>query len=430
MFIYRILWQSKFHFIELWLGYTNTMTALHDKNKTPLYAYVIVICVCMTVFVGDYSAYQLPPLSHFIIPQLDITDAEFSRLFAAAMIPGVLFCLISGLLCDKFGTKLTIGVGLAISAIGIIGRVFIIDYNSIYASLFLIGITATFTSANIPKIIVNWVPPQKVGLFVGICISGGPVAMTVAMATTALFPSVKSAFILSAIICALVLVLWFTFMKEKPKGLGHASQTKAIKEVPLLEGLRIVIRNKYIWMVGLSSGFMLSAAISASTFLPRALQIEKELDAVASGALTSSIMIGNIIGSIVGPIICMKVGKMRPILFAGCMIMALGVAFSWNYASGVVLSVCLILTGVAGASVLSLLTSSVVLFRGIGPRIAGTAGGFACTIRMILCSTIPPYVIAPIANGDFTILFIIAGLMAVIAGFISLRILDVYSKKF
>lgn len=405
------------------------MTETINNKKMPKYAYVIVVCIFISVFIADYSSYQMPPLSHLIIPELKINDAEFARLFAAGLIPGVLFCLISGLLCDKFGTKRVIGIGIAVTALGVIARVFFLTYVSLYISLFLIGVTATFISSNIPKIIVSWVPPNKVGLMVGICISGGPVAMTIAMSTTALFPSIKAAFAASAILSVLVLIAWSIFMREHPKEkIFGKIYSEEIQNIPLMEGLKTVIKKKNIWLVGICSGLILSTAISTSTFLPRALQLDKGIDAAASGAVTSFIMIGNIVGSILGPMICMRIGKMRPFLFVSCLVMALGIAFSWKYFSGVTLSICLFLTGVAGASALSLFTSVVVLFKGVGPQIAGTAGGFACTIRMLLCTLLPSYVIAPLANENYTILFFLAGLAAVLAGIISLKIPDVYTR--
>lgn len=409
-----------------------TLREITPEIKNRRYAYVIVACAFLTVFLGDYSTYQLPPISHLVIPELGINEADFSRIFTSSMIPGVLFCLVAGLLCDKFGQKLCIGIAIVISGIGMVGRIFATDFTSMFICMALMGVIATFITANAAKIVVNWAPPEKFAILVGVVLAGGPTAMTIAMATTALFPSSRAAFTATAILCAVIFTMWCIFMKNKPKEINQDNKSAEIidiKEPPLFQGLASVAKNKQIWLVGICTGLVLSGAICTSTFLPRALQFEKGLDAVSAGGMTSFIMIGNIVGSIIGPVICYRIGKIRPFLFVACIIMAIGIAFSWKYAEGFLLGVCLFITGVACSAILSQLTSIPVLFEGVGPKLAGTAGGFIGTIRMLICLAVPSYVIAPIAGDNYTLLFILTGILPIIAAILNLRITDVFAKN-
>lgn len=70
----------------------------NNKVKVSRYAYVIVAIAFLTNFVANYPQYQLSPLSHIIMPEFDLSIAQFSSLFSSAMIPGVLLSLAAALL--------------------------------------------------------------------------------------------------------------------------------------------------------------------------------------------------------------------------------------------------------------------------------------------------------------------------------------------
>lgn len=67
---------------------------------------------------GNYPQYQMSPLAYKIIPALGLTNSQFSTIFSAAMIPGILFSIMAGMLCDRFGAKRLITVGLVIGSAG------------------------------------------------------------------------------------------------------------------------------------------------------------------------------------------------------------------------------------------------------------------------------------------------------------------------
>ena len=401
-----------------------------QNNKINRYAYVIVFVAFFTIFVSDYSAYQVPPLSHLIIPALNIDESQFAILFAAYMIPGIILCTVAGMLCDKFGARVCIGIALVFPTIAVIFRVFTTSYSAFYICMLTLGIIPAFVATVTPKLISNWMPPQKVSIMVGIALAGGTVGTTAAMSTSAIFPSLKTAFTTSAIFCTLAFVLWIVLIRDKPKEpISGSNISSDTPQVPLLEGLKKVITNKHMWLIGICMGLVLAPAVCTSTFLPRALQLERGMDAVAAGALSSVVTLGNIAGTIFGPIICMLIGKLKPYLFCTCMVMSIGIAFSWKITNSTLAVVCLFITGFAIAAVITQLISLPIFFKEIGPPLAGTAVGFVSTIRLVFAVVLPSYVITPITGNNFSLLFIIAGSLPIVASFLSLLIPDFFSKK-
>ena len=399
------------------------------------YEYVIIVTTFLAVVITNYVGFQFPPLSHLIIPELDIDEAAFSKLFASFMLPGVLLSLVGGLLCDKFGTKRCITVCSIISFIGIVGRIFIFEYGAFYIFMFLAGIMQMLVAINVPKIMANWVPSGKIGVYIGFIMAGSPLGMALAMATSAMFPSIKSAFISSAIAYFVVMLIWIIFLKNSPNDRKENNRENLINKpsavvdtIPLGKGLKIVMKNKYMWLMGICFGFFLSAVTTINTFLPLALQVEKGMSAVTAGGLTSITMIGNIFGALAGPSICYRIGSIRKYLVATTFLMAILTAFVWKDTDGIVLIIGLFVLGFAVSAALTQMISMPVLFKDIGATLAGTASGFVTTIRLFLSILLPSYIIMPLVGDNYVLLYYIMGGFGLIAGAMSIALPDFFQE--
>lgn len=404
------------------------MEKLNQRPVSKNYAYIIVACAFLINFIGNYPQYQLSPLSYLIMPELNLSTAQFSSLFSSAMIPGILFSLVSGILCDKFGAKACIGVAGIISALGVCGRLFASNFTTLFICMTLSGLIATFLNSNVGKIIGNWFPPEKVGVMVGITMAGSTAAMAIAMGTTAMFPSVSSAYLVAAIISVAVMVFWFIFMKNKPNNTTQSNVSQP-PQVSLSECLKTIIRNKNIWVIGISLGLVLGANMCLSTFLPQALQAARGFSATSAGGVSSVITFGSLAGSIFGPMICAKFGRMKPYLIICCAITALGTAFAWQAPAGAALFIALFITGFAASATISQMISIPAMLPDVGPVFAGTAGGLVATLQLLCGVILPSYVIAPLTGDNFSALYLMGGALALIAAVLVLAIPELLSKQ-
>lgn len=398
-----------------------------NKKKTQRYGYVIVGLIFLFNFAANYPQYQLSPLAYLLMPQLDLSAAQFSQLFSSAMIPGILLGIISGLLCDRFGTKKCITIAGILSAIGIVGRIFAPSFAIMFLCMLLIGVIASFVNSNLAKIIGTWFPPEKISIMVGIGMAGSTCSMAVAMGTTAMLPGVKFAFTAAAVFMIAVLLLWIFFMKENPK--GTQGEEKEAPAVSVKECILKLIKVRHIWVIGLAIGMVLAGSMCLSTFLPSALQSVRGFSAEAAGGLSSVITFGSLAGTILGPILCAKIGKMKPYLIVSSVITALGFGAAWLAPEGIAMMLALFCTGFISSSVITLLYSVPVMLPQVGVAYAGTAGGIVATIQLICGVGIPSYVLTPLIGSNFTLLFIVGGALSLIAALLILTLPEVYKSQ-
>ncbi len=393
---------------------------MHNKSRN--YRWVILFIMAIGVFGPNYTQFQLSPLAPQIIETFGLTNLEFSSVFTSPMIPAIIFSLIAGLLVDKYGAKKIIAIALLVTALGTIWRIWTDSYLTLFVSMFLTGIGITFLNANGPKIIGSWFPPEKVGTMMGIFLSAATLGMTLGMGTTAMLPSIKSAYIIAAIISVMALLLWVLLMKSPPTVGTQESSNDGI-----LGSLKVCLKSRNVWITGFALLFLFGLNLSISSFLPTALG-QRGVDPIASGVYASMVTFGNLTGCLIMPMLAAKLGRNKPIILTMALIGAIGGAFAWLAPVGLLLYGALFTTGVAIGSLMPILVSIPIQLPEIGPKYAGTAGGVVSTLQLLGAVTIPTYVAAPIAGDNFHLFFIIGGLSAFLTFLLSLALPEVGRK--
>ena len=367
---------------------------------------MVIIIASIGLFSPNYTQYQLSPLAPDIIATFQLTLSQFSSIFSAPMIPAIFIGLLSGLLVDKYGMKTVIGIALIIAAVGSCLRIFAVNYTTLYSYMIMVGMGATFLNPNSAKIVGSFFPPEKVSSKVSILFASATLAMTIGFATTAFFPSIKSAFIVAGAISVLAAGLWWIFMKE-PNKIKETVNNK-MQTISMKEGLLIVIKNKPVWIIGFCLFGILACNVAMNSFLPTAL-IQRGIDQVTAGMYSSITTIGYLVGCLTAPIITTKLGKMKPVLFVMGIIAVLGAGFAWQLPEGILLGAGLFIAGGAMSGMMPLLFSIPIQLPEIGAKYAGTAGGFTSTLELLGAVLVPAYIITPIAGSNMTLYFILSG---------------------
>lgn len=340
-----------------------------------------------------------------------LSMSQFSSIFSAPMIPAILLGLISGLLVDKYGIKVVIGIGLIATATGTILRVFAVDYATMYLEMIMIGLGSTFLNTNAAKVMGVYFPAEKISTAMSILLASASLGMAVAMATTGLFPSIKSAFVFAAVISIAGAVLWLFFVKTPQKIKTTEVQRNA--SVSIRAGLKAVIKSRFVWIDGFCLMGILACNVAMSSFLPTAL-VGRGISTVAAGIYGSVMTVGSLAGCLIAPVIANMVGKMKPVLFTLAAIAAAGASFAWKMPDGLWLGFGLFATGAAFSGMIPLCMSIPIQLPEIGPLYAGTAGGFTGTLEFLGAVLIPTFVITPIAGTNMNTFFILAGFCMVV----------------
>lgn len=368
------------------------------KNKSS-YGKIVIIVLFIALVLGNYFQYQLSPLGPVLMKEMGLSASQFSSVFSSPMIPAIFLGIIAGMLSDKYGVNRLAAIGLAVTAVGLCIRPFATGYASMMGTMILGGVGVTFLNVNMSKIIGGWYPPERVGTMVGIVMVGSTLGMTVGTATTAMMPSYTFAFAVSGIAAVVVFILWVLFMKD-----GESEQ-KA--QESSLESLKIVLKSKNIWLVGLCLMCVLGCNVAVSAFLPTALQ-SRGISAATSGVMASVMTVGSLLGSLLGPTVCGRMPSMKAFLIGLGAAAGVCAAFGWLGAMPII-AVSLLLAGFCIGTLIPLYMSFPMLLPEIGPRYAGSAGGAITTLELLGAVVIPTYVITPIAGENFILMFLLAG---------------------
>jgi sugar phosphate permease len=386
-----------------------------------------LVAVCLGYIAPNYAQYQLSPLGPSLMQELGITASQFSSLFTAPMIPAILFSIVAGILVDRHNPRIVLGVAFVISTIGAALNLFGSSYGQLFLGFALTGLSAAFLNSCAAKLLGVWYEPSAISGKLGLANACSMAAMTIALATTALFPSRRAAFAVALGLFVIVTLVWFALYRtpdEEESDVGpEADSTPSSngERSGLGHLLRRVMSNWRIWDVGFVLFFILGANVVMSSLVPTVLGT-RGMDSVKAGYYTSAYTIGALVGCVVSPMLAKKLGGSRNTVALFCAVAAILVAFGWRAPEGIPLALALFGSGAMLGGALPLLLSVPINLPGVGPELAGTAGGLVATIQLLGAVILPSYVLIPFAGGDLAVTFVLAGCCALISAILSLLI--------
>lgn len=387
------------------------------KNSTAKYGYFVLLLLCLGITLPNFAQYQITGFGKDAIAEFlgrELSDSQFSLVNMAPLIPGAFLSLISGLLVDRFGPRRVITTGVVLSAIGVVLRVSLDSYGTIIASMILMGVCATFLNSNAPKVLGTWFAPGKASILLGIFLAVANVSMALGTGIVAAFDTVHAAFVCAAAVAIVIAVLWVLFMRDN-KNAPEGIETKVEEEkIPVLVCIKICAKSKGVWLAAFCMMCICTATVGATQFLPTALQsrgVSKETASLCGMCIT----IGATVGCLVSPTLSTLLKHPKRWMFAGGLIAAAGASFAWRITNVPVMVICLLITGFLTSGFSPIVNSLPLSLEEIGPRYAGTAGGFIATIQLIGNVVLPTYVICNIVgNNNYNGMFMCFGALMLI----------------
>jgi NNP family nitrate/nitrite transporter-like MFS transporter len=377
-------------------------------KKTRNMTLVVVALVFVGMFLGNYGQYQLAAVPSMVYQQFNLTDVQFSSIMTAPMLPAIFLSIILGILVDKFGIKVMVGICYACAMAGFILRVFATDYSMMFIGMMLTGIGCAVLNSNLSKIVASLYPMEKIGTVVGILMAGSTGSMAVAYGTTAFFPSLEAAFWVTAVVSVVMTVAWLILVREAD---FHQLENGMPQDsTPVMEAITTSLKSKNIWLMGLSLMLLLGGATVISNFQVAYLTGIKGYDELVAGSFGTVLMIGSLLGSIFVPVFVTKSNKPGLLLGGIGLLAAVSVLGMVMLPTGGIY-VASFLNGFLRSGIISVMMSLPVMFKEIGPKYAGTAGGLTVTLELIGAVLIPTYVVIPLTGGNMTAYFYVAAIL-------------------
>ena len=230
----------------------------------------------------------------------------------------------AGMLYDRFGTRFVLCVASLIATVGLIIFTATDNYTVAGCGRFAMGLGCAFAYIGTLKIASIWLPANRFGTVAGLATAIGMLMgaasqtyFTRIVAVIGYQQSLHFAVITGVVISAIMLLI----MRNQPRtALPSVPQTTPVNLSQLMSALRIILRNKQMWLIG---------AIGCLLYLPSSvfldlwgipyLKVVYGITQEHAVAISSCVFYGWIIsGPIIG-IISDKIIKRRvlPLTFTG-----------------------------------------------------------------------------------------------------------------
>ena len=393
-----------------------------EKKKTVSKGIIFLITALFFAaqFIDNYGDFQMAAIPGRIFEAFHLNDMQFSSLITAPMVPSIFLSIVIGMLVDRFGFPKIVGIWLIIAALGYTLRCFVTDYTGMLVAMALSGFSCMVVNANLSKFASSLYPMEKVGLVVGIIMAAANAATALSFPTTALIPSLQVIFWIPTVASIVCAVLWILFARER---LFQNSHAPAEEKVSVRESLLLCLKNRSLWLAGLTQFLLLGASMVITNFHVAALTTLHGYSETGAGSFNSVLMIGSILGSIFLPIYVTKKPERAPV------VVFLMLAVSALSCYGMVMLptwgiyVCAFLNGALRSGVIATMLTIPVLLKEIGPRNAGTAGGLIITMQLLGGVVVPTYIIVPLGAGDYNRYFLIASIFMFLSGVVAFTLM-------
>ena len=379
--------------------------------------FLITALLFLAQFIGNYGDYQVAAIPSSIYAAFHLTDMQFSSIITAPMLPCIFLSIVIGLLVDRYGIPKIVGVFFVLAAAGFILRHFARDYPVLLISMALAGCGCMVVNSNIAKLASALYPMDRVGTVVGILMAGSNAASALAFATTSMLPSLKVVFLIPTVGSVICAALWFVFARAS---LFTDSRESDEDRASVMDSLKLCFKSRSLWLAGLTLFLILGGTTVLTNFHVSALTTLKGYSEVLAGSFSSVSMVGAILGSIFLPIFVTKKPEKAPLLIFVMLLICAAAAYGMLSLPAAGIYVCAFLNGALRSGIIATLLMTPVLLKEIGPKNAGTAGGFILTLQLLGCVVVPTYVIVPLGGGNMTTYFILAAVCFLLAAAVCL----------
>ena len=359
---------------------------------------------------------SLPVLFTEISADLNLSIQQIGIVWGAASFASFLVSIPMGIVGDRFGPRLTIGIACLL--VGVFGalRAFSYDYVSFIITVLLHGFVTPAIPPNIHKTAGAWFPDQR-GFATGIVSAGFAIGLTLGSAFSASFLSPLlggwgNVLILYGALAIVFGLLWLVFHPS-------AEQQTSKDRPALIDSLRYVAQSRQLWLIGIGTGSFWACYRGFSGYLPLYLK-EIGWDPVIADRSLAAFFLISLIGVMPLSVLSDRMKARRIFLVVSLGMMGLGV-LTLSFASGILIWLAILAAGFFFDSYMSIHQAAAQEVDGITYTYVGTALGFMATLREAGGFIGPPIGNA-LAEYGLSTPFIFWGIMGIIGAIILSRL--------
>ena len=331
----------------------------------------------------------IPSIAPLIRESLDLSVAQAGSFLSAYYIGPVLMSLPAGWVADRWGVRSAMILGQAVIAVGLGAVAIAPSFGFMIVILMLAGAGYGVLNPTTTKAGMAWFPPRQRATVVGlkqVGLPGGGALGALVMPPLAIAFGWRWAVALAAAMVAGLALLTWALYRDLPEPLAAGS-------VPARTSFWAVLRNRDLWLVGLSTLVFAGVQTVFLAFLVLYLHGVVQIALVVAAKYLVAVQCGGVAGRI-------GFGLLSDRLFGGRRRIVLAIAGLGSITCALLLS-----TTAPGAGPARLLPLAAAIgFFGVGwngvqhtlmaelagPRTAGTAVGLGLAISSLGVTVCPP----------------------------------------
>lgn len=231
------------------------------------YAWVILAVVYLASVVAPFNQFKVPTIMPILMDEFGITLIQAGLLMSIIAMTGLVLALPAGIILQRMGPKTAGLIALGVMAAGAGMGALSNNYIFLLVSRVVEGIGIGLIGVVAPATISMWFPPDRQGGPMGIWATWVPVAQ---VAVYNLAPWLTTTLNWNAVWWvgagfAMIMMLFYGLLVRLPPASENPEQqTQQSDQVSLLQPLK----NRNIWLLGLSFACFNLALVSISTYYP------------------------------------------------------------------------------------------------------------------------------------------------------------------
>jgi predicted MFS family arabinose efflux permease len=359
------------------------------KSK-PRYRWLLLFLTALTfAAVISGPGASLAVLFEEIAADLHLDLVQIGLIWGIGSLLAIFTGMISGALIDRFGPKRVLLTGIVLVGSTTALRGLAGDFSGLMVILLIAGGLVPLVSASGFKISGIWFPRRQLGLANGILAMGMALGLVLgsSLGATVLSPWLgnwRHAMFFLGALAAPFAALWL-FLDPLP---GRSAAAGGVTAVPMRRALAHVVKQKELWLLGLTFLGIGSCQQGIAGYLALHLRGIGWPDAGADAAV-SLIYAASLLLILPIGLLSDRLGSRKTVLIGALIAMAAGSGLL-SAAGGSAVWAAVVLAGMARDGSAALVLTMAVEAGEVGPVYAGTATGFVLTFFFLGNLISPP----------------------------------------
>jgi cyanate permease len=402
-------------------------------EKASPYRWVLAALTWLMMFTLGASWFCFTPMMTVLAREMTLSYEQLGILVALVPLSLVIVCIPGGLFADRFGIRIAVSIGGTIMGVFGLLRGFASDYATLAVSTFLCGVGYSIAYPNLPKVTGTWFSPKEYALASGLMFTGMEVGIASSLILTPaiLLPwtgSWQGVFIVVGAMSLVTTSMWILLAEERPTSNVVSFQSDSsnrVNRVQFAKSFSTVLGNRHMWIVMLTTFFLLAPQIGLLGFLPTMLT-SKGYEPATAGLITSMISWFMIPSSFIIPMISDRVRLRKPFIWVPSIVAAGSIYFAGT-TTGIQLWFWVILYGFLIGSMAPIVLAMPLEL--VGASYSATAGGFIL-VGGYLGAMVAPWLVGYLstATGSFVTAVIVCAVMTGIEAVCGLMLKETGSR--